>query len=146
MTPMIDVTFQLIIFFMLVTEFTNAQIEKLQLPQAHNPQKTKMDDPTILIINVLKDGTIRIGGKTYYDARKGEKEGMAFTLIEKLFESRRMSERHQEVRGRPDFVKYFMMIRADRDADFEHVQRLLMMATRYGGVTKVMFAAIKEQS
>jgi biopolymer transport protein ExbD len=143
-----DIVFQLLIFFMLTIQFADAAIEKLVLPTSSDPKKTKMNDPSLLIINVRKDGTIMIGGKIWYDSKwntSPEKERGAFTKMEELFNKRRQMVKYQEVPGRSDTVKYFILIRADRSTDFEHVQRLLMMATRYGGVTKIMFATIGEK-
>ena len=147
MTPMIDVTFQLIIFFILVTDFSQAQIEKLTLPQAKSVIKTNFADATLMVVNILKDGTMKINGKMIYDARNmraPEQERMAFTKLEEMFNTRRMNPKYIEP-GPGQFAKYFMYVRADRSTDFEHVQRLLMMATRYGGVTKVMFGAMEEK-
>lgn len=149
MTPMIDVTFQLIIFFILVTDFINAVIEKVTLPQASELIKTSYADHTLLVVNIMKNGMYKINGKVFFDPAQNvdpEKERMAFTKLEELFNSRRHNAKYQEVPGKPDLVKYFMLVRADRSTDFEHVQRLLMMATRYGGVTKVMFAVERERS
>ena len=132
-----DIVFQLLIFFMLTIQFSDANIDKLYLPQSTDPKKTKMSDPTLMIINVLKEGTIKINGKVMYDYRwnkSPETERMAFTKVEELFNKRRSMARYQEAPG-STFAKYFILIRADRSTDFEHVQRLLMMATRYGGVT-----------
>jgi biopolymer transport protein ExbD len=146
--PFIDVVFQLLIFFMLTIQFSDAAIEKLVLPTSSDPKKTKMSDPTLLIINIKKDGSIMIGGKVWYDSRwntSAEKERGAFTKLEEMFNKRRSQAKYQEVPGRPDTVKYFTLIRADRSTDFEHIQRLLMMATRYGGVTKIMFATVGEK-
>jgi biopolymer transport protein ExbD len=146
--PFIDVVFQLLIFFMLTIQFSDAAIEKLVLPTSNDPKKTKTSDPSLLIINIKKDGTIMIGGKIWYDSKwntSPEKERGAFTKLEELFNKRRSQPKYQEVPGKPDTVKYFVLIRADRSTEFEHIQRLLMMATRYGGVTKIMFATIGEK-
>jgi biopolymer transport protein ExbD len=146
MGPFIDVVFQLLIFFMLTIQFSDAAIEKLVLPGSNDPKKTKMSDPTLLIINIMKDGTIKIGGKIWYDSRwntSREREREAFRRLEEEFNNRRSKAKYQEIPGRADTVKYFMLVRADRSTDFEHIQRLLMMATRYGGVTKIMFATVQ---
>lgn len=140
MTPMIDIVFQLIIFFMLVTDMAAAQIEKLNLPTANKAIKEKFEDTTMLLMNVMGDGTIKIGGKTYWspksqdDARK----------LEDLFESRRQNKQYQEVAGKTDWVKYPMLIRADRSTPFEHIQKILMIATHHGGVTRVQLGAKQE--
>jgi biopolymer transport protein ExbD len=143
MTPMIDIVFQLIVFFILVLDFVRQSIEKVKLPSATEVKKTKYSDPTLLVVNITKKGRYMINGREYFDPTRNVdpgKERMAFTKLEELFNRRRHNRRYQEVPGRPDTVKYFMLVRADRSTDFEHVQRLLMMATRYGGVNKVMFA------
>jgi len=62
MTPMIDIVFQLIIFFMLVTDMATAQIENLKIPYASKAIKEKYDDPQLLVLNIMPDGTIKSGG------------------------------------------------------------------------------------
>ena len=51
MTPMIDVCFELIIFFMLITEVSSNAKEKFKLPLA---EKTSMDvvEPGRLMVNI----------------------------------------------------------------------------------------------
>ena len=140
MTPMIDCTFQLIIFFMLVTDMAAAQIEKLNLPYANKAIKEKFEDTTMLLMNVMGDGTIKIGGKTYWSP-KSQDEGKK---LEDLFESRRQNKQYQEVAGKSEWVKYPMLIRADRSTPFEHIQKILMIATHHGGVTRVQLGAKQE--
>lgn len=65
MTPMIDVVFQLIIFF-LVTNHLVKQEEQLQLPlpvAASGSEPVEEDIPR-LTINVLEDGTLMLAGRT----------------------------------------------------------------------------------
>lgn len=140
MTPMIDVTFQLIIFFMLVTDMAKAQLEPVVLPYAHKAIKDKTPDPLILVVNIMKDGTIKIGGKTYWHPKLGDDN----KKLEDLFESYRANQKYQEVPGRSDFVKYPVLIRADRSTPFEHIQKVLMIATHHGGVTRVQLGAKQE--
>lgn len=60
MTPMIDVAFQLIIFFMTVSQMSEVASEPLQLPR----QKGIVDEkPKTLIVNVTKTGQLRVGGE-----------------------------------------------------------------------------------
>jgi len=140
LTPMIDVTFQLIIFFMLVTDMASAQIENLKVPSASKAIKEKYDDPQMLVLNVMPDGTIRSGGKTFWNPKMGDD----CKKLEDLFEARRQNKAYQEVAGSDQYVKYPLMIRADRSAHFEHIQRILMIATHHGGVTRVQLGARQE--
>ena len=53
MTPMIDVVFNLIIFFMVITDMTQQDLEYLVLPRAQEAQEDPGDDPERLIINIV---------------------------------------------------------------------------------------------
>ena len=138
LTPLIDIVFQLIIFFMLVMDMSRVQLEDLRLPWADKAIKEKFTDMTILILNVMKDGKIRAGGKTYFDPKKEDA-----TALENLFEYRRHMRKYQEVPGNDLYVKYPLLIRADASTHFKHVQMILMCATKYGGVTRVQLGAKK---
>ena len=66
--PLTDMAFNLLIFFMAATSFT--QIEKdlrVQLPRTA-PLKVAAAPPKPLVINIRQDGAIVIAGKTYNDA------------------------------------------------------------------------------
>ncbi|HOX39003.1 MAG TPA: biopolymer transporter ExbD [Candidatus Brocadiia bacterium] len=68
MTPMIDVTFQLIIFFMVVATMSRLELEaNLKLPFADMAIIEETPDANRLVINVDKDEKIIIYGKTYTD-------------------------------------------------------------------------------
>jgi biopolymer transport protein ExbD len=141
LTPMIDVTFQLIIFFMLVTDMAKAQLEPVTLPWASKAEKEKFVDETLLVLNVMKDGKIKVQGKVLYDPKKEEDP----KKLEDLLESRRQQKKYQEIPGKDDFVRYPVMIRADRSTEFQHLQRILMVATKHGGVTRIQFGAKKDE-
>jgi biopolymer transport protein ExbD len=140
MTPMIDIVFQLIIFFMLVTDMAKAQLEPVVLPYANKAIKEKFEDTTTLVMNVLKDGTIKIDGKVYWSPKMGDEN----KKLEDLFEDRRQRKQYQEVPGKSDWVKYPLLVRCDRSTSFEHVQKILMVATHHGGVTRVSLGAKQE--
>jgi len=61
MTPMIDIVFLLIIFFMTVTQASEANKERLELPKQKGTLEQK---PTMLTINVLEEGEMRVAGKS----------------------------------------------------------------------------------
>ena len=140
MTPMIDIVFQLIIFFMLVTDMARAQLEPVILPIASKALKEKFEDPMVLVLNLMPDGTVKSGGKTFWSPKMGDEN----KKLEDLFEARRQNKAYQEVAGKDDWVKYPLLIRADRSTNFEHVQKILMIATHHGGVTRVQLGARKE--
>ncbi len=62
LTPMIDVVFLLLIFFLAATTFAREEVElDLRLPQAKSGQAGKGDRP--LTVNVLADGTLHVDGR-----------------------------------------------------------------------------------
>jgi biopolymer transport protein ExbD len=141
MTPMIDCTFQLIIFFMLVTDMAAAQLEPVVLPVASKALKEKFEDPTMLVLNVRSDGAIVSGGKVFFAPKKDQDDNKK---LEDLFEARRQNKAYQEVAGKEEWVKYPLLIRCDRSTPFEHLQKILMIAAHHGGVTRVQLGAKQE--
>ncbi len=137
LTPLIDVVFQLLVFFMLVMDMSKAEIEALTLPLANKATKEQYSDPLMLLINIRKDGTVKIGGRTFW--KPSDKHNCQ--KIEDLFEQRRQNRKYQENPGDDQWVKYPILIRADRSTHFEHVQKILMIATKHGGVTRVRLGA-----
>jgi biopolymer transport protein ExbD len=61
MTPMIDIVFLLIIFFMTVTQVSEVNKESVQLPTLEGSEDQK---PTVITINVTQEGLLRISGET----------------------------------------------------------------------------------
>ena len=137
MTPMIDIVFQLIIFFMLIMDMSQVQVDKVTLPKASKAVKQKYTDQTLLIMNILKDGTVRMGGKTIWKPSKEDDN----TNIENIFELRRSMRKYQEIPGDSNWVSYPLVIRADRSAEFQHLQKIIMIATALGGVSKLQLGA-----
>jgi len=59
MTPMIDVVFLLIIFFMVVSQVTQANRQPLELPEEEGAHE---QEPTTLIVNIDQTGQIIVSG------------------------------------------------------------------------------------
>jgi biopolymer transport protein ExbD len=122
MTPMIDVTFQLIIFFMLVMDMSSAKVEALRQPTARH--LIRVLEPDEIVVNVMGDGRLRVFGKTVSDE-----------ALETILASQR--------RSRSDVP---LLIRANRSAPFERIQKIMMMAQHVGGLSRLRFGAAKEVS
>jgi biopolymer transport protein ExbD len=60
MTPMIDVTFQLIIFFMACSQVSKINEEKMELPKQQGSQD---QPPTSITVNVNKEGQIIVSAR-----------------------------------------------------------------------------------
>lgn len=60
MTPLIDVTFQLIIFFMLVSNLIGQEAVPMKVPQLADPQTRQLGESDRVVVNVLpnEDATL----------------------------------------------------------------------------------------
>ena len=63
MTPMIDIVFNLLIFFMVITDLSQKDIAELTLPIAYMASEDKDDDPDDrIILNIDKQGQLLFKG------------------------------------------------------------------------------------
>jgi biopolymer transport protein ExbD len=68
MTPMIDMTFQLIAFFMILINFTDSeQDERIQLPSSVLAKPPDAHQDTLITIQLTRSGQAIIGGETFAD-------------------------------------------------------------------------------
>lgn len=146
MTPMIDVTFQLIIFFMLVSDMTQQQIERLELPSATKAVKEKYADEKMLVLNIKKDGTVWLQGKKIFTPPpQGKGQKYDSKKLEDLFISRRQQPIYQDP-ANENFVNYPLLLRCDRSSSWEWVQLVMMIASQEGGVTDVQMGTVLEET
>lgn len=66
LTPLIDIVFQLLIFFLLTTTFQNNPSFKVKLPKANNTDVKQ--EPKAVVVSVGAGGEIEIDGKRVDDA------------------------------------------------------------------------------
>lgn len=117
LTPMIDIVFQLIIFFMIVSDMTTADLVELALPEARQATKPDGEDSKkYVVINLQQKGKILIRGKVY----KPDK-------IQERLEIEAEEAGWEENPEAPDvrLSKLKVLIRADRDVEYGKVQDIL---------------------
>ena len=114
LTPMIDVVFLLIIFFMVATKFTEVERNiELKLPQvAEDGTSTPPNRPLVVVVSA--DGTVRLDSDIVSLA----------ALTDELSQATRQSADVQVV------------VHGDAHCDFQHVAAA-MAACRAGGVTQL---------
>jgi biopolymer transport protein ExbD len=66
LTPLIDVVFQLLIFFILTTTFETNPAFQVKLPKANNADVKQ--EPKSVVVTVTSDGRVEIDGKQIDDA------------------------------------------------------------------------------
>jgi biopolymer transport protein ExbD len=118
LTPLIDIMFLLLVFFLAVTTFTQEEKEmNLDLPAAKTA--TKGDDGHVLVINVLRDGSVTVDGRPVTDE-----------ALEQKLRAAAAQRRDQEV-----------LIRGDVKAHFGPVAKAID-AVRGAALRKVSIAAL----
>ena len=111
MTPMIDVVFLLITFFMLVSEITRQdEIEDLRLPDVRASKPDDNPDPNRLVINIARDGKTYVGGSARSD--KWIFDALAVEARLSRDATNKVSER-------------VVLIKADEQAEFRHVRKII---------------------
>lgn len=126
MTPMIDISFLLIIFFIVSSRLAQQEIQlELDLPQAASGEEPDVE-PTgrRLVVNVLPEGELMAAGAA---VEAGE--------LEQLIALERS-------KAGSDFE---VRIRSDRNVPYRFVEPILLACTR-SGVWKVTFAVLRRDS
>lgn len=115
MTPMIDVVFLLIIFFMIVTDLSQQELEDLVLPEADMAQKDENPPEKRFVININRNGEYIVRRRNHGTV----KECLDLIAHQLAFETK------FSPRDRGGCSKLPVLIRADRATTFEEVQRIM---------------------
>lgn len=120
MTPMIDMTFQLIIFLMLIVNFTEVdQNAAVKLPSSELAKPADKPLEKFITLNVLESGRVIIGGQTV--EIEGLKALMGREAQNLIAEGRQESDATIVVRGHAEAPtgKIQEVIKACQEARFE---------------------------
>ncbi len=115
LTPMIDMVFLLIVFFVLVSRIVNSEAAKMDLPQPRNAETYTLADENRVVINILPgvaggiDG-YRMAGRDYADSPAGL-QAMSAELTNLYRANAAIS----------------VNLRADRRTHYEHVEEVMQM-------------------
>lgn len=118
-TPMIDMTFQLIAFFMILINFSDAEAdERVQLPSSQLAKPPDASAETPIYIQMMRDGQIIMNAQVLADP-----EAMRpFLKAEKyLLQTKNQSEKNATI-----------IIRAHKDAKTGLVQRIIKVCQEIG--------------
>lgn len=147
LTPMIDMVFQLIIFFVVVSDFSSTQLEPVVLPLAvkadTEPEKEK--DRSI-IVNVLPDGAIRINRHTFGGPDpQNPGQDLPYKILKDHFQ---VEAELAGMEDNPDtpgqkVSKLRVIIRADANAQYKYVQ-MVFKACAENKVFKTVINATKD--
>jgi len=121
MTPMIDVVFQMIIFFIVTLKMDDKKNESIVLEDARQSPEYKGEDPRTLVIEVDRRGWLSINSYQLTDAK-----------LKNII-------KHRYNR----FGTYPIMIKADRNTKHKDVRKVMDICTDVG-IWKIDFAAMKD--
>jgi biopolymer transport protein ExbD len=118
MTPMIDVVFNLIIFFMVVTDLTQKEIENLTLPKSTQAEEDKGDETERrVIVNITKTED--------WDQSKNvdiKIKGVPYNLEKLKVELLKHAETKRDLEDPSSPSEIFVLIRCDEDIRWREVQ------------------------
>jgi biopolymer transport protein ExbD len=125
MTPMIDVVFQLIIFFLLSSHLAKQETHlPLPLPAADSGQASPDTDRPRLTVNVLENGQLLVANRPIAPAE----------LVTLLIERKQVHGNELEVR-----------IRSDRSVPYQHVEPIMLACTK-AGIWKISYAVFRRDN
>jgi biopolymer transport protein ExbD len=125
MTPMIDVVFQLLIFFLVASHLSRQETQiELALPSAAHSEKEAEDPGPRVTINVPSEGELLLGAQKIDLAE----------LASRLAAEKQKLGQHLEIR-----------IRADRAAPYRAIEPILRTCAE-AGLWKVTFAVTRTDS
>jgi biopolymer transport protein ExbD len=142
MTPMIDMVFNLLIFFMLITDLKTKDLAEMTLPVAYMAEDDKgqeTDDRVVLNIDVY--GGLMWKGKPVNMDELG-------TVLSSARDKYELKMRQEGKSGMEDLPgggkasKLYVLLRADKDAPWQHVQWLMTIMSEQR-LYKLQFATKK---
>ena len=142
MTPMIDITFQLIAFFMFTMNFSNDLLdERVRLPMADSATPTTQSPQSPIYINMSRDGKVYLLGEEAADPVAD-----ASVIRRKLAVEAQMAKVNMKVAGADASSGLWttVVIRADDAAPYGSVQKVIQIAQQTG-FTKFWLRASRSQ-
>jgi len=145
MTPMIDCTFQLIIFFILASQMASESLAKLLLADPANSQAVptaQVDEPNKAIVNVVSlAGETAEAGDAFSGRADRYQIGSMKIAIQDVDLLAEVLTRLKAVNSSDDFT---VEVRADRRVDYRDVQPVMLAAAK-AGIPKMNITALVDQ-
>lgn len=124
LTPMIDVVFQLIIFFMFTSQFGDLRRTEVDLPREQGEEES-VQPQAAMIIDITREGTYRF-----------ESQETSLLEVERIASAGVMNQ--------SDSTPFDVLIRPDRNAPVAHLDRLLLRLSNVG-VQKWKLATVEPE-
>ena len=128
MTPMIDCVFLLMIFFVLVIDLSQQQLEDLILPKAKYAVPDEKPAQNRPVVNIMQDGRVVVKKNTRYDPVKdGDNYGSIHALLLEMKNTIEGLEiETKNMGGKPmTLINDPLLIRADKWTEWHYVGKFM---------------------
>ncbi|RME23682.1 MAG: biopolymer transporter ExbD [Candidatus Zixiibacteriota bacterium] len=133
MTPMVDITFLLLIFYMTTTQFKPPEARAVTLPESHS--QIELPDKDVINVTVTKDDSI------YVDLIQKVTVNMDGKMVETKARVVKKADIYSVAadinRARAKNLKALVVLKGDRDAPFGTVQKI-MKSMQENGLTRFL--------
>ena len=139
LTPILDMVFQLITFFMLVINFKSAELDmSLKLPVVGSAKPVLVENQEMLVLNIDKEGGLNSYGTHYANNEVGGyiKNEAAKSLVMAKFKYPNVKE---------DELPTIVVVRADRNVPFKFFNRVITACQTNGYRDFALKAMNKEE-
>jgi biopolymer transport protein ExbD len=121
MTPMVDIAFLLLIFYMTTTQFKPPEKKTVALPSSHS--EIKLPETDILTITVTKEDSIFVD---YLTRKEVEIQGKKEKVTERIYEEANLNTVVGIINSiRAKYPRIFVVIKADKNARYGTMQSLM---------------------
>ncbi len=126
LVPLLDLVFQLIMFFMICVNFVSGQVdEMIKLPDAQSARAMDKKEVDVLILNVRDNGKIKVVGEQQLLSTPGEIK----YFLRREYET---AKARQDPADKSKQVQTAIVIRADKNANYGQIFQLLTYCKEVG--------------
>lgn len=121
MTPMVDIAFLLLIFYMTTTQFKPPEQKEVTLPTSHSQIELPSKDKIVVTVTGLDSIFV-----DYTERVDREVEGKTIATLERIYEETdvfNVGNLINQIRARN--LRALVVVKADRDASFGTMQKIM---------------------
>jgi biopolymer transport protein ExbD len=124
LTPILDMVFQLITFFMLVINFKAASLDmSLQLPVIGSALPVEQGTDDVLVLNVMPNGKLRM---------YGEMQDVEKCIAREAKTAKQNTGGKPSKTGSPNELPTTVIIRADRTTPYHYIHQVIQACQSHG--------------
>ncbi len=132
MTPMIDCVFLLMIFFVLIIDLSQTNLEDLILPKAEYQEPDDTPPENRPVINLLQSGAVYYKGKMQYDpAVHGNDYSGIMKMLKLIKQTGNLKTKTENLGGRDvELVDDPVLLRADKWTEWHYVGEVMKQCSQ----------------